>query len=80
MKPEQRKALAAACAAKNPPVQHKKIIPRLPDGSTFECTYHENGEYWNGVLKVKGQVFMQRCKGLFGLASKLDQCYRRSLK
>lgn len=79
MNPAARKALADACAAKKP-LPSRKHIPRLPDGSTFEATYHENGEYWNGVLKVKGEVFMGRCKGLFGLASKLDLCYRRSLR
>lgn len=79
MTPEKRKQLAAACAAKKP-VKPRRHIPRLPDGAAFEATYHENGEYWNGVLKVQGQVFMGRCKGVFGLMSKLDECFRRSLR
>lgn len=84
-----RERIKAACEAKkalpSPPNGQKatpvrKVIPRLPDGSRFEATYHENGEYWDGVLKVQGQVFMARCKGVFGLMGQLDQCYRRSLR
>ncbi len=78
MTPERRRELAEACLAQI--AAKRKNIPRLPDGAVFEACYHENGEYWNGVLKVQGQVFMGRCKGVFGLMSKLDQCFRKSVK
>lgn len=59
----------------------RKAIPRLPDGSTFEAKYNAETQTWRGTLTVPGALpFTQTCKGVFGLLTKLDQCYRRSLR
>lgn len=76
MNPAQRKALAEVCAAKK-----RKHIPRLPDGSRYDVVYHAATETWSGTLLIPGlPVIMQRCRGVFGLLSKLDECYRRRLQ
>lgn len=72
-----RDRLKAAAAAQ----KVRKAIPRLPDGSTFEAKYNAETQTWRGTLTVPGALpFMQNCKGVFGLMTKLNTCYLRSLK
>jgi len=58
----------------------KPTPPRLPDGSEYHAAYDASVQQWNGTLTVPGvKAFVTSASSVFGLMSKLDKAYRRSL-
>lgn len=67
-----------------PPMHKQPRRPRLPDGATFRVQFDATKTTWHGVLTISPDglyqlEFTDKAKSVFGLLSKLDTQYRKSL-